>query len=221
MFKIIHGRIGTDIWANSRLKTLKNLIDKGKFLDLGCGPGYVGREVEDRCEVYYLDANPDELKNIKSKRKYVGYAEKTPFKKDFFDWVMCGDMLEHLDDDGAAVKEIHRILKKNGKVIVTVPAYRRLYGHHDKLIGHKRRYDKEDLKNLLEKKGFKIEKIFFTCGLLFFPLLLNQFVTKKSSAYQGKSKIEHKLLPVLDFISTIESKLRLPWGIGLLAVARK
>lgn len=221
MFKVIHGRIGTDIWANSRLKILNKIPVKGKFLDLGCGPGYVGREFENKAEVYYLDADPKELKDIKSKRKYVGYAEKTPFKKDFFDWIMCGDMLEHLDDDSAAVKESFRILKKGGKLIITVPAYRRFYGHHDKIMEHRRRYDKKDLKVLLEKNGFKIEQLRYTCGLLFFPLVFNQYFTKQDSVYHGKSKIEKKLIPLLDFASTVESRLNLPWGVGLLAIARK
>lgn len=217
-FKIVLGRMGSDIWANSRLRAIKDIAKEGSILDLGCGSGYIGESFD---SAVFAEMDINELKKVKGNKRVVLNAEELSFKKESFDYVICGDVLEHIKNDDVVLKEINRILKKNGKAVITVPAYRRLYGHHDVIMGHKRRYNKKDFLNLAKSLGFKVVKSRYVCSLLFFPFIFNQLFSKSAKAYHGKSKIEKRIIGLLNFISWLENKINLPFGVGLLFVLRK
>lgn len=177
-FKIVHGRIGSDIWANTRLKIISNLIKpiNKKILDLGCGSGYIGMEYVKNNNVVFADNNKEELAKISVGSKVLINATDIHLKKETFDIIFCTDVLEHIKNDKKVLENIYKILKKEGIVVITVPAYKKFYGHHDSLIGHYRRYDKEDIIKIIEPIGFKIKHIRYLCSILFFPFLLNQFL---------------------------------------------
>lgn len=221
-FRIVHNRIGSDIWANTRLRIMKNLVrEKGKLiLDLGCGKGYVGMQLQEGNKVVFAEVDPELIRGVKG-MKVVLDANKLPFKDETFDYVICADVLEHINDDKKVLQNLHKVLKKKGKAIIALPAYSRLYGHHDKLIGHYRRYDKKSFAKLARAAGFKINYARYSLSLLFFPFLANQFMVKSNKAYQGKSSLEKKIIPLLKFISLIESSIKLPFGINLLFVLEK
>lgn len=220
-FKIVHKRIGSDIWANTRLRIIRKLIisDNNKILDLGCGTGYVGLNLQNS-DVVFADIEPKYLEQIKGNCVVLD-ARKLPFKKEVFDIVICADVMEHIKEDELALREIYRVLKKNGNALVAVPAYRGLYGHHDELIGHYRRYNKKDFVKLAEKTGFKIKYSRYACSFLFFPFLINQLFVKSNKAYTGKSKLERRLLPLLNIAAWTESNIKLPFGLNLLFMLEK
>ncbi len=221
-FQIVHGRIGSDVWANTRLRIIKKLVkpEHNKILDLGCGTGYVGKAFAENNSVVFADIEPKYLKKVNGKCVALD-ARKLPFKKEVFDMVICADVLEHIKEDSLALKEIHRALKKRCCAIIAVPAYRGLYGHHDELIGHYRRYNKKDFVRLAKKTGFKVKYSRYACSFLFFPFLINQFFVKSNRAYIGKSAMERKLLPLLNFLAFIESGIKLPFGLNLLFMLQK
>jgi SAM-dependent methyltransferase len=221
-FKIVHGRVGTDIWANTRLKILNKLV-KGEnniILDLGCGKGYVGSTLSERNKVVFAEIDPSLIKDVKGMRVILD-ATKIPFKKNTFDYVICADVLEHIKEDRKVLENIYSILKNGGNAIIALPAYSKFYGHHDKLLNHYRRYDKKSFEKLAKGIGFKIKSARYTCSLLFFPWFINQIIFKSNKAYIGKSKIEKKLIPLLNFASWLEAKIRLPFGINLQFVLGK
>lgn len=128
----------------------------GRVLDVGCGlgefmqgiPGSIGIEVNPFCVRY---CNQIGL-NVKR-----GSATKIRFSSGHFDTVLCIHMLEHLEHPEKAVKEMYRVLKPGGKLIVVVPTecgYR-----NDKT--HKTFLYKENLRELLEDSGFKIKSIYY------------------------------------------------------------
>jgi len=216
-FQIVHSRIGSDLWANTRLKIIKKFVKGGKVLDLGCGKGYIGNSLSG--DVVFGEINPKEFKDLESSKKTVLNALKLPFKSCSFDYVVCSDMLEHIEDDVGVLEEINRVLKKEGKAIIMVPAYRRLFGHHDIIMDHKRRYDKKDFEAKIG--NFEVNYSRYICSLMFLPFLFNQRFVKSEKTYFGKSKIEPKIAPLLDFVSWLESKIKLPFGIGLFFVLEK
>jgi len=218
-FQIVLGRIGSDVWANSRLRIIKQFVGPGRVLDLGCGKGYIGKSLNN--DVVFGEINPEEFKDLDSNKKTVLNALNLPFKSGYFDYVICSDMLEHIDDDIKVLEEINRVLKEGGKAIIMVPAYQRLFGHHDRIMDHKRRYDKRIFKNKIAHLDFDIAYVRYTCSLLFIPFLFNQLFVKSGKTYFGKSRLEPKILPLLNFISLIESKIKLPFGIGLFYVLKK
>jgi ubiquinone/menaquinone biosynthesis C-methylase UbiE len=127
---------------------------KGKTLDIGCGLGEmlyickngVGVDINIYCVEYCRS---------KGLKCFVGSAEKIPFKEGSFDTMLCFHVLEHLRDANKAIKEIRRVLKIGGELILVVPTecgFRR-----DKT--HIKFWNKENIKELLEKFNFEIESM--------------------------------------------------------------
>ncbi len=85
-----------------------------------------------------------------------GDATALPVADSSIDLVVAFDVLEHLDDDGAAVREVHRVLRRGGRYLVAVPCDPRLWSAHDEAVGHVRRYTRAGLTSLLVRGGFSL-----------------------------------------------------------------
>ena len=133
-------------------------------------------------------------------------------------------MIEHLDDDAAALEAIAGKLKRGGKFIMTVPAHRWMWSAHDVVNHHKRRYSKAALKRLVEASPLKLDRIGYFNSLLF-PLAVAERLASKG---RGKDGAEVKL-PSPPLNSALEAvfrverhlvgRLPLPPGLSLFAVA--
>lgn len=170
--KKIYKYIKKDKGGGSREK--KN-NEKVKILNIGIGDG----TFEEIClyynlNIYSLDPNKKAIERLKSKYKShskkfaVGYSQDIPFKDNLFDYVVVSEVLEHLPKKILldSLKEIKRVLKKEGKIIGTVPSQERL--ENSKVVcpncglvyhmkGHENSFDKKSMTNLLEK-WFDVEK---------------------------------------------------------------
>lgn len=76
-----------------------------------------------------------------------------------FDTIICLNVLEHVDDDIAALQAMRRLLAPAGRLILLVPALSMLYGTMDEALGHHRRYQRGPLTSLLERAGFKVAHV--------------------------------------------------------------
>jgi ubiquinone/menaquinone biosynthesis C-methylase UbiE len=127
---------------------------KGKVLDVGCGLGeFIGAYPNSSgIDINHYSVNYCKEKGLDAK---VGSVYKIPFKNKSFDGIFCLCVLEHLKKPEIAIKEMYRILKPNGKLILIIPTecgFRR-----DKT--HIKFWDKDNIKRLLEKFNFKIESM--------------------------------------------------------------
>lgn len=221
-FKIIHGRIGSDIWANSRLKIIKDII-KGKnqrILDFGCGPGYMGSIFSKNNHVIFSDMSREGIARLEGDRVLLD-ARYPSLKEGRFDWVICAGVIEHIVEDKLVLGNIYRLLKKGGKALITIPAFSWLHGKHDTYIGHYRRYDKTAFIRMVKRMGFKVDFIKYTNSLMFPAFLFsNKFLTQ-TKTYRGKSGLEKRIIPLLDLICRMEKRLRFPFGVGLMLVLKK
>ena len=77
-------------------------------------------------------------------------------KKESFDWIFCSEVLEHIKDYKKAIKELNRILKKEGKAVITVPVYMEYWDIDDEFVGHYRRFEPTQIRKDFENVGFKI-----------------------------------------------------------------
>jgi len=174
-----------------KYKTIIDMIGASKkILDIGCGNGKLGELIKNELkdvEVYGVDISSNALKAAKKRGlitvKQNVDGKKLKFKDNTFDLVICGDIIEHVYNNFFLLKEIKRILKKGGRLIVSVPNVNAWYNRFLSLIGkmpcfldsteediqatpffknalgHIRAFNKDAIIKLLSEAGFKIKKI--------------------------------------------------------------
>jgi SAM-dependent methyltransferase len=128
------------------------------ILDAGCGAGLLLEELATRGVVY--GADPDVRAVSAAHARGVAEVvragvEALPFDDGRFDLVTCLDVLEHVRDDGAALRELRRVARDGGRLLVAVPALPALWSGHDEASGHLRRYRRARLLGLAEAAGWR------------------------------------------------------------------
>lgn len=201
-----------------------------RILDLGCGTGVISGELAFLGDVLSVDRSDVALKFCQErqlKRLLLSDGTQLGVKTDSFDGMIALDIFEHIEDDRAAFLEAIRVLKPGGCLVLSVPAYRFLWGPHDIALMHHRRYVRHEMKNRLESAGFRVVKISYSVFLLFPIVCVVRFFEKRK---KGEPKASLAPLPnwmnsLLIGIQAIEAKLvdvfNLPWGSSIIAVAVK
>lgn len=140
-------------------------------LDAGCGDGSLSlRLLKKGFQVYAVDADQESCQTLKDRAVSLNCAQRLnvrcsvlediDFPASSFDIVVCGEVLEHLDNEIDVLKKFHALLKKEGVLVLSVPMKGKGWDLWDETSGHKRLYDYDDLVSLLEKAGFRVEKSF-------------------------------------------------------------
>ncbi len=226
-------------WHQGRQHIIASLLKKYlpdneknvQILDLGCGTGINFEILEKFGKVEGVDISDEAIKFCK-KRGYQdiskGNVTDLHLPENTFDVVTAFDMLEHIEDDEKALRNMHKVLKPGGLAFILSPAYQFLWSGHDEALHHKRRYMLSEMHRKLSRAGFRMRKrsycitflslpIFLyrlmssfrpnrrpTTSYVFLPLWLNNFFTLLL-------KIEGKLLKYINF----------PFGISILCIAEK
>jgi ubiquinone/menaquinone biosynthesis C-methylase UbiE len=148
-----------------------------KGIDLGCSGNSLLNFIDKLRHKNCFDLSETSLKQYtknvslkRNKREFwhpiCGTITNLPYRDRCFDFISCLDVLEHIKDDKSAIKEISRILNKDGILIVTVPHKMGYFSQQDKIIGHYRRYELSELKILFEGQNLKLVKILKIYGRL-------------------------------------------------------
>lgn len=157
----------------------KDIISKygPKFLDFGCVFGNVAVKVaNDGFSVCAFDINENAIfHNIKLKKNYASFllatGEAVPFKGDTFDVIYSNHVLEHIPDDNVAVREMNRVLRRGGCLLINIPNINNLHTRFRRRIGcehpfadptHLREYNVTDVVRLLKANGFSIKSVDFS-----------------------------------------------------------
>lgn len=204
---------------------------KLKILDAGCGTGLLMKKLEKYGDVFGVDISPEAIKYTKKRRiKNTSLAsiEKLPFKDNNFDIIISVDVLYHqrVGNDIKALKEFNRVLKPGGILIVKVPAFNWLRGHHDIVVETRHRYTKKELGEKLKASGFEIMKLSYA-NMTVFPIALLKRITERfqKNPSTDVEKVSSYLNKTLIKIMGVEDKLMafygLPFGLSVLAVAQK
>jgi len=136
---------------------------------------------------------------------------------DFFDSVVMSDVLEHIEIQDRALKVVFSLLRKNGVLILTVPAFQTLYSELDRKIGHYRRYQKREIVEILRNVKFSVELCRYWNVLGLFGWFIVQKIQKKTDLYTGSPslmRLYHKCL-------SLEARAIFPFGLTLVVKARK
>lgn len=129
----------------------------GPIADVGCGPGGPTRCIFPRSRIVAIDLSARVLQGYTSAdARVVADVERVPLRAASLSAVCAFDVLEHLADDAAALREWRRMLVPAGWLLLTVPAYMTLWSRSDDVDGHYRRYRRRPLRQLLLGAEFQI-----------------------------------------------------------------
>ena len=211
------------------------------YLDMGCSSGYLLEEVLKRfpgVEAIGADYFKAGLLQCHSRLPQVPLFQddlvNCKFPGNIFDVVTCLNVLEHIQYDNAAIKQLFRILKPGGVLAVTVPMHQGLYDIYDDVHGHCRRYALGELQDKFEAAGFKVKRLNYFGVFVFGPFCMVKLVNKiryRNISESQKKKIvinqikETERFPFMDKLCEIEYSLGLkilyPFGIRGYAIAVK
>jgi len=225
----------THWWHRAKRRFVENLIKMYvqkkdlSLLDVGCGTGKNMEEFSRFGEVWGVDISDEALLFCKKRNLLKvkrGEAEHLPFEEKSFDVVSALDVLEHVDDV-RSIREIKRVLKDDGYVIITVPAFGWLWSKWDEILHHKRRYTRKHLEDILALEGFSIKRNTYIHSFLVVPsLIIRTLKQLKSKTYTSDFQINNNLTnTILSFISELEQKwinrYDMPFGTSVLCIAQK
>ncbi len=241
-------------WFEGRRRILASLLAaeplpaSARILDVGSGTGANVGVLAAHGEVVAVDASrrafrsepvdsaradsmprtapgPGERGESRCRRALQGRLEALPLRDRAFDLVTALDVLEHLDDDVGAAREIRRVLAPQGRLLVFVPALELLWGLQDEVSEHRRRYTARSLRRTLETAGLRIRRLSYFNTLLFPAVLAGRLAMR---LFRPPVRSENELTPAgLDRILTrvfaaeapLLARANLPVGVSLLAVA--
>jgi SAM-dependent methyltransferase len=200
-----------------------------RILDVGCGTGANLMMLSKYGQAEGVDVSEDALTFCRARgldNVKLGAGEELPYENGTFDLVTAFDVVEHMDDDLAGLKEMRRVLRPGGRVFLFVPTFMFLWGLQDDVSHHRRRYRLPELRRVLEQAGFEVERSTYANITFFVPILL----VRKLMRFTGiKTDTENSinitalngiLGRILGAESTVLRYINLPFGVSGLCVAR-
>ena len=153
-----------------------NPVKNKKVLDAGCGIGLYSLTLAEKGNMTVgVDVNVRYILSAKKIASDIGIRAyficadicNFPFRHQFFDIVLCSDVLEHIDDDELAFRNIAQVVKPGGMVVITVPDRNTVDDDLSKSMGHVRQgYGQNEICSLMEKVGLQPVKVIGYCGTI-------------------------------------------------------
>jgi len=231
---------GSHWWFVGRRAILESFLDsicsrlptpdlRPRILDVGCGTGANLEMLSQYGEAEGVDVSDDALEFCRRKglKVHKGLAEKLPYEDESFDLTTALDVVEHLDDDIAGLKEMHRVTKRGGYSLIFVPAFMWLWGVQDDISNHRIRYTKKQIVARLEEAGYAVERATYANFTFFAPILAGRFVMKLTGTKpESENNINVSALNgIFGKLFSAERYLlkrsNFPFGVSIVVVARK
>lgn len=205
------------------------------ILEIGCGTGFVLASTRQTFPAAQLSGSDIFTEGLSYARARVPDAFlfqmdacHIPYR-DEFDLIGSFDVLEHIEDDRGALGQMYLACQKNGGLILTVPQHRWLWSRTDDYAHHKRRYTRAELRDKVERAGFRVDYMSSFVSLLLPVMLASRLLQKSAEAADQMDagfKIGRLANSVLGAVMKAERWLiahgiSFPLGGSLLLVARK
>ncbi len=225
-------------WFVVRKKLLKSILSSinvpinGVTLDIGCGVGSNLRALglAGLYKTVGLDRSFYALSLAKSHLNLPlinGDLNQLPVRSKSFGLIIAMDILEHLEDDANGIRELYRVLKNEGTLILTVPAFGFLWGIQDVVTGHKRRYSRKEILVKLRQGGFTILRSSYFNFFLFFPILMaRRMIHLMGLRIESENEVN---FPLINFLFKAIFSLEVyvlkyfsfPFGVSILCIGKK
>lgn len=200
-----------------------------RILDVGCGTGANLEMLSQFGSAEGVDVSDEALEFCRKKGLTVqkGLAEALPYPNETFDITTALDVVEHLDDDLAGLKELHRVTKTGGYSLIFVPAFMWLWGVQDDISHHRIRYTRKEIVERLVKAGFIVERATYANFTFFAPILGGRVVMKitgikpESENNINISALNGAFGKLFSAERFILDKFNFPFGVSIVIVARK
>jgi SAM-dependent methyltransferase len=226
-------------WYLGRRRIIQSLVEQicskadvenRRILDVGCGTGAnlkmlarfgqaEGVDISEQAVSFCRDRGLDSVK--------LGAIEQLPYEDESFHIVTALDVIEHLDDDVAGLREIRRVLGPGGYVLVFVPAFMFLWGVQDDVSNHRRRYTLPGLLKVVKQAGFSVEWSSYSNISFFLPVL----AVRTSMRWLGlRAETEYGInVPLMNrpFSQLFAAERyvfkhgKLPFGVSAVCIARR
>lgn len=225
-------------WYTGRRKILADFVEKicrqvtdrrPKILDVGCGTGANLLMLSKYGDAEGVDVSEDALAFCRERgldKVRLGAGEELPYENGTFDLVTAFDVVEHMDDDLAGLREMRRVLRPGGRALLFVPTFMFLWGLQDDVSNHRRRYRLPELRRVLEQAGFEIERTTYANITFFLPILVMRQLMRLTGLKTDSenninvSSLNGVLGRVFGAESWILKRMNLPFGVSGLCVAR-
>jgi ubiquinone/menaquinone biosynthesis C-methylase UbiE len=201
-----------------------------RILDAGCGTGAILKQLGHPDRNVGVDFSPEAVSFCRARgltNVVEGDISNLPFPEETFDAVICSSVLYHewVVDLDRALREMRRVLRPGGVLLINVPAFRFLHSAHDDAVMTARRFTRKEIRDLLERQDFQIRRLTYWTTLLF-PLALLARTLRGSEAGRDfetspTSLTQRTFLAVMNLELRLIRYISLPFGVALLAVARK
>jgi SAM-dependent methyltransferase len=223
-------------WFRGRRAVIHALLERAelapnpRILDAGCGTGRNLVELGPLGEAHGVDASPQAVEYCRKRglaRVQHGTLDALPFEPGSFDLMLMSDVLEHIEDDDEALRELLRVATPAGRLVMTVPAYGWMWSQHDVSHHHHRRYTRPLLRERVRAAGWEP-----TFATYFNSILLPPIALVRALARRGEPKEHGDMeltpgrlngvlsLPMRAEAGLIRRGVRLPAGVSIGMVCR-
>ena len=236
-----------NISTRFRLRLIAESISPKKddaMLDVGCGVGLMSWFFSRKCKVYGIDVSYDSVKFASRNKRtqfVTGDALALPFKDNSFDYIITSEVMEHVEDGSSFVRELKRVTKPSGIIILSTPSLdgllrvSKVCHSHGSEYHHRAGYSKKELVPMFRKNGLKVLKVRY--GLNFFTQIFMEAAklcyNLKNPKFEDQAEIQKeknsflfrvykKIFIVAPLLITIDAKLeKLIKGSNIMIIARK
>ena len=212
------------------------LARDARILDLGCGTGGNLGLLESLGSTWALDASLTAASFVKQRgfpRIGVASATELPVPDASFDVVTAFGVIEHVEEDERMLREMCRVTRPGGHMLIVTSAHRWLWSVHDDRVHHVRRYRISELGERVRRAGWRVEQLSYVNAALFPAVAvvrtLQRLIPERpTEAERGMSgfgmppgPVNRALAALLGFEGTLLSRMDLPMGVGLICRASR
>lgn len=231
----------THWWFAARRAICGRLLDRitlpphAAILEPGCGTGGNFAMLARRGDLFAMDSDQAALRFAAERHPahlaWGSLPDHIPFGDTQFDLAVMTDVIEHLDNPLAALRAVRARLKKDGWIVLTVPANPWLWSDHDSTHHHRRRYRADELSGIMNDAGFKVVCLTYYNFVLFVPIaaarLFGKLLRGNSSRTNGyhdlampREAINRALYRLFASERYVIGTLPVPFGVSLITLGQ-